>query len=156
MNPLPKAPLMATTPSKTEAFFGKIPILGWTIAHAMQEQRFHPIENEYIRLLMSRDLEDTIARWTPNQRSDAARLMTILEEELGWKPPSFIPTDPCLVAFWAHKDGLDDIAAIRRIEHEWGIDFSDEEIENLRGFDLQDLISLIQTKSQQVVGDNLR
>ena len=38
---------------------------------------------------------------------------------LCWKPPVFIPTDPCLVALWAHKDGLDDLAAIKRIEHEW-------------------------------------
>jgi hypothetical protein len=156
MNPLPKAPLVATRPSKLEAFFGKIPLLGWTIAHAMQDQRFHPIEKEYKRILMSRDHDEVLAQWVPDQRSDATRLMTLLEEELGWKPPSFIPSDPCLVAFWAHEDGLDDVAAITRIEREWGINFNDEEVATLFNNDLHAFIDLIKTKSQQVVSGNRR
>ena len=156
MNPLPKAPLEATTPSRPEAFFGKIPILGWTIAHAMQNQRFHPIESAYKQILTSRDRDEALAEWSPDQRSDAARMMTLLEEELGWKPPTFIPTDPCLVAFWAHEDGLDDVAAIRRIEHEWGIEFSDEELAKLQDYDLQAFIALIKNKSQQAVSGNRR
>ena len=154
MIPLPKAPLEATTPSKPEAFFGKIPLLGWGIAHAMQDQRFQPIENAYKRLLISRDRDEVLAQWCPEQRSDAVRLMTILEEELGWKPPAFIPTDPCLVAFWAHDDGLDDDAGIERIEHEWGIEFSDEELAKLQDYDLQTFIDLIKNKSQQVGAPN--
>ena len=149
MNPLSKAPLEATTPSRPEAFFGKIPLLGWAIAHAMQHQRFHPIENAYKQTLTSRGRDEALAEWSPDQRSDAARMMTLLEEEFGWKPPAFIPTDPCLVAFWAHEDGLDDVAAIRRIEHEWGIEFSDEEIAKLQDYDLQAFIALIKTKANK-------
>ncbi len=83
-------------------------------------------------------------------------MMTLLEEELGWKPPAFILGDPCLVAFWAHEDGLDDVAAIRRIEHEWGIDFSYEELAKLQDYDLQAFIALIKNKSQQAVSGNRR
>jgi len=153
MNPLPKALLEATTPSRGEVFFRKIPLLGWTIAHAIQEHRFHPIENAYKEILASRGRNETLAEWPADQRSDAARMMTVLEEELGWKPPAFIPADPCLVAFWAHQDGLDDVAAIRRIEHEWGIEFSDGEIAKLQDFDLQAFIALIKRKFEQAVSD---
>ena len=75
--------------------------------------------------------------------------MAVLEEELGWEPPVFIPTDPCLVALWAHEDGLDDVAAIKRIEHDWGVQLSKEEIARVQGYDLQNFISLLRTKSQQ-------
>lgn len=149
MKPLPKAPLEATMPSKTEAFFAKMPVLGWAIAHAFQKQRFRPIEDAYKKLLMSRDRDESLAQWPPEQRSDAAVLMAVLEEELGWTPPRFVPTDPCLVAFWAHEDGLDDLAALKRIEHEWGIELSNEEIASIQDYNLQDFISLLRTKSQQ-------
>ena len=122
----------------------------------MQNQRFHPIESAYKQILTSRDRDEALVEWSPDQRSDAARMMTLLEEELGWKPPTFIPTDPCLVAFWAHEDGLDDVAAIRRIEHEWGIEFSDEELAKLQDYDLQAFIAIIKNKSQQAVSGNRR
>lgn len=153
MNPLPKAPLEATEPSKCEAFLRKIPFLGWAIAHALEGQRFQPIEQEYKKLLRSRDRDEVLALWSPEQRQDVARLMTLFEEELGWKPPAFIPTDPCLVAFWAHEDGLDNVAAIKRIEHEWGIEFSDRDIAKIPHYDLQSFIALIKTKSQTMGGN---
>lgn len=156
MIPLSKDSLEATTPSTLEAFLGKIPFLGWTFAHAIQNNRFHPIVTEFKRVLMSRDRDDANEEWDPGQRSDATRLMRIFEEEMGWEPPTFIPSDPCRVAFWAHADGLDDVAAVQRIEREWGIDFSDEEIAKIWDCELQTFIALIQTKCQQVINRNVR
>lgn len=156
MDPLPKAPLEATAPSKAEAFFGNIPLLGWMIARTLQDQRFYPIEVAYKSQLNARDYDEVIGEWHQDQRADAARLMSILAEEFGWTPPHFIPSDPCLVAFWAHEDGLDDVAAFKRIEDAWGIQFADEELSDTYKVRLLDLVHLIQTKSQQVVRGNRR
>jgi hypothetical protein len=74
--------------------------------------------------------------------------MIILEEEFGWKPSAFIPSDPCCVALWAHEDGLDDVSALRRIEREWGIRLSDHDISKIWEIDLHGLVSLIKSRSQ--------
>lgn len=149
MDALPKEILQATTPSRSETVFSKIPFLGWAIAHTLQDQRFQPIEKAYKRLLNSRNGDEALAQWPPDQRADAARLMIILEEELGWKPAHFIPTDPCLVAFWAHEDGLDSVAATARIQDEWKMKFTDQELAKSLDADLQDLITWVKAKANQ-------
>jgi hypothetical protein len=146
MDPLPKDPLETTAPSKAEALFGKIPLLGWMIARILEARRFHPIEVAYMSQLNARDYDEVIGKWHQDQRADAARLMTILAEEFGWTTPHFMPSDPCLVAFWAHEDGLDYLAAFKRIEDEWGIQFTDEELFDTYKVSLLDLVHLIQTK----------
>ncbi len=148
MELLPIALLEASSPSKAETFFGKIPFLGWMIARILQDRRFHPISITYKNLLSARDHDVVIEKWHEDERGDAVRLMRILAEELGWRPPQFLPGDPCLVALWAYEDGLDDVAAILRIEDEWGIKFTDEEVAVIYKLKLLDLVQLIKTKSQ--------
>jgi len=149
MNPLPTLHLKETEPSKFERFFERIPIFGTAVAWAFQDRRFRPIERAYTELLRARDHDDTIAQWPEDLRADAIHLMTILEQELGWKPAHFVPDDPCLVAFWAHQDGLDDVCAIQSIETAWGIDLSAAALDGLYDISLLELLHLVKSQSQQ-------
>ena len=149
MEPLPAALLEATEASKLERTFGKIPILGWAIAAFMEQTRFQPIQDEYTRVLASRRQEDVLTLWEDESRPIAERLIVILGEEFGWKPPYFMPNDPFSVAFWAHEDGLDDISAIERVEAEWGIELTEDDIEDSFRGDLHRFVRLIKKKSEQ-------
>jgi hypothetical protein len=148
MNALPKEPLEATSPSRAESILMKIPFIGWGIAHALEESRFRPIISQYEQILRSREANEVFDSWPSEDSPVAERLMTILEEEFGWNPSLFIPRDPCLVALWAHEDGLDDVSALGRIEREWGIQFSEEDLSKMWALNLQDLVTLIKTRSQ--------
>lgn len=154
MNALPKSLLEETAPSEAESILMKIPLLGWSIAHALEINRFRPIIEYYENILSARDPNQVVASWSEEEYFIAQPLMKILEEELGWKNALFIPTDPCVVAIWAHQDGLDDVAAFQSIEHTWGIQFTDEDLHKIAEFNLRDFVALIKTRSQQAASSN--
>lgn len=131
MKPLACDALTTTHPTRAEKALSWIPILGWTLASALEQRRFRPIVQDIERQLLDRP--DTSGLWGPDPRRQkaSAALRRLIMEELGWPNDRFIPEDPPGVVFWAHRDGLDGVTALTRLEREFGVQFPDEEWERL-------------------------
>jgi hypothetical protein len=101
------------------------------LASALEQSRFRPLVQDIERQLLERT--DTSGLWGPGPRRQkaSASLCTLIMEELGWPNDRFMPEDPSGVAFWAHRDGLDGVTALMRLEREFEVHFPDEEWERL-------------------------
>ena len=130
MKPLVCEALSTTRPSTAERVLMWIPIVGWTISHAMENARFKPIIREIEDQLLARP--DTSDFWTSrNGSSEFTRLIrAILAKELDWPNDHFLPEDPMKILLWAHRDGLDGVFAIQAIEKEIGIRIPVEKFES--------------------------
>ena len=123
-----------------------IPIIGWIFGAALGRERFAPVVQRYEGTLKQRDPMLVRDTWKVEEREIVDRLAIIVSEEIGWKYPRFMPTDPLSVVFWAHQDGLDDAAAVQRIEQEFGITMSLEESCSLSRGTMIDLVAAIRAK----------
>ena len=132
MKPLACDAFWTTQPSKTERCLMWLPIIGWTLAAMIEQARFHPMVRSIEQQL--RDRPDTSQFWgaDPRRQRVSSAIRKIAEKECGWPNDHFIPADPLDLVFWGHKDGLDDVSAVMRIEKEFGFDLPDSESERRR------------------------
>jgi hypothetical protein len=131
MKPLVCEALGSTRPSKTEKLLMWVPVLGWELAATLERARFAPMTRSIERQL--RERPNTSDLWGADTRRQqvSSTVRTIAKEELGWPNDHFIPGDPCAIVFWGHKDGLDAVSAVMRLEKELDVDLSDAESECL-------------------------
>jgi acyl carrier protein len=106
-----------------------LPIIGWTVAAALEKARFRPMVRTIDQQL--RERPDTSEQWgsDPRRQEISATVRSLIAEELGWPNDHFIPDDPFGIAFWGHQDGLDDVSAAMRIEKQFGFRLPDSEWE---------------------------
>ncbi len=108
-----------------------LPLIGWECAATLERARFAPLVRSIEEQLLERS--HTSGLWGADTRRQrvSSTVRKIAREELGWPNDHFIPGDPCAIVFWGHKDGLDDVSAVMRIEKELDVDLSDAESERL-------------------------
>lgn len=121
MSPLVCGALSTSRPSAAERFLMWIPLLGWTLSHAMARERFKPMIREINNQLLAR--HDSSDFWTCRNESFEIAKTTcrIIAKELDWINDHFLPEDPMQILLWAHRDGLDGVFAIQEIEKALGI-----------------------------------
>lgn len=144
MTPLRCPALETTRPSKTEQCLAWIPVLGWTLARALEQARFRPLVQSIKQQLRNRG--DTSELWgpEPGRQRASATLRRILQEEFGWINDHFIPEDPLDIVCWAHRDGLDGASFITRLEQAFGISLTDADWERVsHDGSLNDLLRLL-------------
>jgi len=109
-----------------------LPIIGWTFAAMLEQARFQPIVRSIEQQLCERP--DTSQLWgaDPDRQRISSAIRKIAQEECGWPNDRFIPADPLDIVLWGHKDGLDNVSAVMRIEKEFGFSLPDSDSERPR------------------------
>jgi acyl carrier protein len=132
MKPLAYEGFWTTQPSKTEKCLMWLPIIGWTFAAMLEQARFQPMVRSIEQQL--RDRPDTSQLWgaEPDRQRVSSTMRKIAQEECGWPNDRFIPADPLDIVLWGHKDGLDSVSAVMRIEKEFSFRFPDPGAERSR------------------------
>jgi hypothetical protein len=120
-----------TQPSRTEKCLEWLPIIGWALAAWLERERFGPMVRSIEQQLRQRP--DTAELWGTALRRQqvSAAIRKIAAEECGWPNDHFIPADPLAIVLWGHKDGLDSVSAVTRLEKELGVTLPDEGTEGL-------------------------
>lgn len=131
MKPLVCDALWTTRPSKAERWLKGFPIIGWAFASALEQARFRPMVRSIECQL--RERSDTAGQWgsDPKRREVSTSFRRLIAEEFGWPNDHFVPGDPFGIACWGHRDGMDNVSAVMRIEKEFCFQQPDFEWERL-------------------------
>jgi hypothetical protein len=128
-----------------------IPLIGWSFVAALEKARFRPIIQEISGQLLARP--DTVEHWQASEKfkSLGQPLRSLIASEFGWPNDHFLPEDPFVIVFWAHRDGLDQVFVIQTIEKESGIEITADDLKALwRDGTFGDFVKLIASRILKV------
>lgn len=119
---LPKLPIARLEGNGFDRALHKIPVAGWIWAHLRWQRRARETVRQVHRILRERSSAHN-APCGKHAHSDetATALARMIADEIGWPSDRFHPNDPLQTILWAHRDGLDDTAAIDAIESRFDI-----------------------------------
>ena len=130
--------------TRAEKFWKRIPILGRTIAVSLWDARVHPIVEQVNSQLRQRAPIEEDEWGSDPARLEAAKFISLVaQRQIGWVNDRFSPLDPVSIVFWAHEDGLDDIAALQEIESEFDIKIEDSHITEIWQLNLSEFVNWV-------------
>ena len=155
MTPLSCDALRATRPSRAERILAWIPLIGWTFAHVLQEERFRPIIAEIERQLLARPETDQYWETYDEFGCLNRRLRKLIATEFHWPNDRFLPDDSFEIVFWDHGVSMDDLWTIQCIEEEFGIEISADDLMPVwQGGTLGEFVTLVALRSATKSGMN--
>jgi hypothetical protein len=119
---LPKLPIGRLEGNGFDRALRIIPVAGWIWADLRWQRRAQETIRQVHRILRERSSADNAPCGQQAHSSELeTALARIIADEIGWPSDQFHPDDPLQTILWAHRDGLDDTAAIDAIESRFNI-----------------------------------
>jgi len=108
-------PVVHPTPvNSLERFFWRVPFIGWELRSRRADAIMRPTVEGINAQLQARP--DFTIDAPADVIEVASRVGEIIRHEMHWQNARYIPSDPLEVLLWPHWDGVDDLAALLKIE----------------------------------------
>jgi hypothetical protein len=113
--PQGEPPVVRAVPTTAlERVFWRVPFIGWELKSRREDGIMRPTVDGINAQLQARP--DFAINAPADVLVVATRLSEIIRREMHWENSRYIPNDPIEVLLWPHWDGVDDLAAILKME----------------------------------------
>lgn len=120
--PLAEPPSAVERPSRFERACWFVPLIGWTVAAAFEQERRAP-KAEHIARQIALRTESAVAAWGDNRRRRAVArsVCDVICDLFEWPNAYFLPEDRLDLLMWTVGDGITPITCAFAIEKALGV-----------------------------------